>query len=498
MTKGGMRMSKLKEWFQGPEDITKAEAVEDYAVGRVPSRYRWPIPAIILVLLGNSTAMFWFSFGGDLTYLVGWPNIIWPLLYMLVGATFIGSCTMKIASKEGLSLSLLTRGLGFGYMGSAVTSLIYAVNYIFYFLFEGTIVSHAIANFAGIQINSFAGVAIFATIGLITIWFVWKGMSSMQFLQTWGVPIFLVLFLFGLYELSTHYQIIGPASWMPKAGVTAVSIWTVMNMANGQLVFQGLMATDYGRFAKPSISYKGTATIMIGMLVPAILVILFGAMLAYTLIPHLDKANAYSLASDPGFAFPFVMGIIGMVFAVITQIRINVMNLYSGSLALSNTMDMAFNFRPGRQWWMLLVWLLGVIFYAFNVLQYTDTFLAITGILTNTWVFIILADYYICRKVMNLAPSDFVEFRKEYLRSWNPSGIFALLIAVIIGSLGVFGVYPIYYASFLSMIIGPILHIFFTVATKGKYYFSKFPTDVDTSWNPSNSYEGPQPNESVI
>src|ERR1700719_488928 len=97
-------MSKLKEWFQGPEDITKAEAVEDYAVGRVPSRYRWLIPAIILVLLGNSPAMFWFSFGGDLSYQVGWPTVIWPLLYILVGATFIGSCTMKIASKEGLSL----------------------------------------------------------------------------------------------------------------------------------------------------------------------------------------------------------------------------------------------------------------------------------------------------------------------------------------------------------------------------------------------------------
>jgi len=491
-------LSKFKEWFQGPENITKAEAVEDYAVGRVPSRYRWPIPAIILVLLGNSTAMFFFSFGANLSYQVGWPMVIWPILYMLIGTTIIGSCTMKIASKEGLSLSLLTRGLGFGYMGSAVTSLIYAVNYIFYFLFEGTIVSHAIANYAGIEINSPAGITIFAIIGLITIWFAWKGMTSMQFLQTWGVPIFLILFLFGLYELSVNYSIIGPKSWMPKDEITAASIWTVMNMANGQVAFQGLMATDYGRFAKPTITYKGTAIIMIGMLVPAILVMLFGTMLAYTLIPHLGKANAASLASDPGFTFPFIMGFMGMVFAVITQIRINVMNLYSGSLALSNTMDMALNFRPGRQWWMLLVWLLGVIFYAFNVPQYTSTFLAITGILTNTWVFIILADYYICRKWLNLAPSDFVEYRREYLRSWNPSGIVSLLIAVVIGAMGVFELYPIYYASFLSMIIGPILHIFITRATKGRYYFSQFPTDMKTTWIPPYFYEEPHHRKELV
>lgn len=93
---------------------------------------------------------------------------------------------MKLASKEGLSLNLLTRGLGFGYMGSALTSFIYAINFIFYFLFEGTIVSHAIANYYGIAINSFAGIAIFSIIGLFAIFFVWKGMTSLQFLQTWA------------------------------------------------------------------------------------------------------------------------------------------------------------------------------------------------------------------------------------------------------------------------------------------------------------------------
>jgi purine-cytosine permease-like protein len=176
------------------------------------------------------------------------------------------------------------------------------------------------------------------------------------------------------------------------------------------------------------------------------------------------------------------MGILGVVFAIVTQIRINVMNLYSGSLALSNTMDSVFNYRPGRQWWMIAVWLLGVIFYAVNVLQYMNTFLAITGILTNTWVFIILADYYICRKVFKLAPSDFVEYRQEYLHSWNPAGIISLSAAVFIGALGVLDVYPIYYASFFAMLTGPVLHVMISVMTKGRYYFSKFPTDVETNW----------------
>ena len=30
-----------------------------------------------------------------------------------------------------------------------------------------------------------------------------------------------------------------------------------------------------------------------------------------------------------------------------------------------------------------------------NVLQHTDKFLAVTGIMTNTWIFILLADYFV-------------------------------------------------------------------------------------------------------
>ncbi|MCU5773649.1 cytosine permease [Erwiniaceae bacterium BAC15a-03b] len=486
-------MGKLKQWFQGPQDITEAEAVEDYAVGRVPTHYRWPIPAIILVLLGNSTAMFWFSLGADMSYKVGWPTLLLPIAYMVVFATIIGSCIMKLASKEGLSLNLMTRGLGFGYMGSAFTSLIYAINFIFYFLFEGTIVSHAIANYAGVEVNSPAGIAIFAVTGLVAIWFVWKGMSSMQFLQTWGVPIFILLFGFCIWQLTHHYQPVGFSGWHAQGAVDSNALWLVMNMANGQIVFQGLMATDYGRFARPGVTHKGTATIMLGMLIPIVVVMLFGAFMAYTLMPHIEQGDAWALALDPGFVFPLIIALTGVLFAIITQIRINVLNLYSGSIALSNTMDMAFNYRPGRQWWMVLVWALGVIFYVFNILQYTGTFLSITGILTNTWVFIILADYFICRKVFRLAPTDFVEYRKEYLRMWNPSGTIALLVAVAIGAAGVLGLYPMVYASFIAMLVGPVIHVIISVATRGQYYFKTFPTDMPTRWRPSDAYSGPKP-----
>ena len=49
-------------------------------------------------------------------------------------------------------------------------------------------------------------------------------------------------------------------------------------------------------------------------------------------------------------------------------------------------------------------------------------------------------------------------------------GLISLGVAVAIGALGIVGAYPTYYASFLAMIIGPLLHIALTAATKGRYY----------------------------
>ncbi|AQA07169.1 hypothetical protein BVC93_32295 (plasmid) [Mycobacterium sp. MS1601] len=53
------------------------------------------------------------------------------------------------------------------------------------------------------------------------------------------------------------------------------------------------------------------------------------------------------------------MGLLGVIFAVVTHVRINVMNLYSGSLALSNAADALSTRRSGRQWWMVGLILVG-------------------------------------------------------------------------------------------------------------------------------------------
>jgi cytosine permease len=461
-------MSVLEK-FKGPTTSID-DQIESFAINRVPANLRWPVPAISLVLLGNATAMFFFSFGAQQAFLVGWPGMLAPIAYFFIGALGIGMLTMRMASREGLSQNLLSRGLGFGSRGAAVTSFIYAVNYVYYFLFEGTIVTHAIAGYFKVGIDSAGGIGIFAVVGLVTLLVVRRGMHAMSFLQSWGFPLFLILLGWGLYRMFTAHTPIGVDGWHATGATGSVAMWSAFSLANGQMIFQGLMATDYGRFASRGIRYRGTAGIMLGELVPLFAVIFVGAFIGVTLLHEMHGPNAQSNAQDPGFMFVSLMGGVGVVFAVITQIRVNVMNLYGGSIALSSGFDVAANFRPGRQYWTYLVWILGVVFYAFNVINHLGTFLAITGVLTNTWVLIILADYFVCRRWMKLGRPEDIEFQPHEVRSWNPCGLAALGLAVVVGALGIGGVYPVYYSSFISMLLGPVLHVAFTAATKGRYY----------------------------
>lgn len=118
------------------------------------------------------------------------------------------------------------------------------------------------------------------------------------------------------------------------------------------------------------------------------------------------------------------------------------MNLYSGSLALSNAWDALASKRIGRQWWMVALCVAGVACYPVNILQYTGEFLAVTGIMTNTWIFILLSDYFVCRKWLKLAPAQNIEYRDGLVKDWNVCGMVALGSSLLVGALGVAGFYP--------------------------------------------------------
>ena len=121
------------------------ERREDYALRFVPLGYRrWSWISLLGVMLGISTAMFFLAFGGQLAQSYGTRNL---LIGMIFGTLFIGAVGYfftSVSSMTGLDSDLITRGAGFGFMGSAFTSLIYSFNFLMFSAFEGSIVANAI------------------------------------------------------------------------------------------------------------------------------------------------------------------------------------------------------------------------------------------------------------------------------------------------------------------------------------------------------------------
>ena len=94
------------------------------------------------------------------------------------------------AATYGVDIDLLTRGAGFGYLGSTITSLIYASFTFLFFAIEAAIMSLAFEMCFGIPL--FFG---YVLSSLIVIPLVTHGITFISRFQFWTQPVWIVLHL---------------------------------------------------------------------------------------------------------------------------------------------------------------------------------------------------------------------------------------------------------------------------------------------------------------
>ena len=111
----------------------------------------------------------------------------------------------SVKSRFGVDIDLLTRGAGFGYIGSTITSLIYASFTFIFFALEGAIMAQGL--YLGLGIPLWAGYAI-STIMVIPL--VIYGMNTLAKLQVWTTPLWLIMMVLPFaYLLIKHPDAIG-------------------------------------------------------------------------------------------------------------------------------------------------------------------------------------------------------------------------------------------------------------------------------------------------
>ena len=121
------------------------ETMEDYSLRFTPRSFRkWSPLRVANTAFGAASFLVLEAVGGTLMVDYGFVNALWAIL--ATGAIiFLAGWPISVyAARHGVDMDLLTRGAGFGYIGSTITSLIYASFTFIFFALEAAIMAYAI------------------------------------------------------------------------------------------------------------------------------------------------------------------------------------------------------------------------------------------------------------------------------------------------------------------------------------------------------------------
>ncbi len=113
------------------------ETLEDYALRYTPRTFRkWSELRVANTAFGATSFLALEAICGAIALSYGFTNAMWAILVVGI-ITFLTGLPISIyAAKYGVDMDLLTRGAGFGYLGSTITSLVYASFTFIFFALE--------------------------------------------------------------------------------------------------------------------------------------------------------------------------------------------------------------------------------------------------------------------------------------------------------------------------------------------------------------------------
>lgn len=184
---------------------------------------------------------------------------------------------------------------------------------------------------------------------------------------------------------------------------------------------------------------------------------------------------------NPGVYIVLLLGIWGALFTILTQVRINVTNIYSGSLSLSNFFENIFKFTPGRRFWVVVTGVSAIVLMLMNIVDHLETVMTFQGVFLLAWASILVTDATIVKKLLKIGPR-YYESRQVNLHKWNPVGVWSLVISSVLGTvaaLGFMGSFLQSTAAFFAALLAAILTVIIAIFTKGKFYIKKEAKDID-------------------
>ncbi|HWL86643.1 MAG TPA: hybrid sensor histidine kinase/response regulator, partial [Polyangiaceae bacterium] len=228
---------------------TENTVLEDYSLRYAPKSFRkWTPYVVATTALGGIAYLADFAIGGSIAITHGFTNALCAILTAAVVIFVTGIPISYYSAKYSIDMDLLTRGAGFGYFGSTLTSIIYASFTFIFFALEGSIMAQALEAALHIPLPIGYLVAAVVVIPLVV-----YGMTALSRLQVWTQPIWLVL-MFAPFVAIAVKEPAKYAEWMQFAGNSASgSRFSTIGFGLGAGVALSLIAqigeqVDYLRF----------------------------------------------------------------------------------------------------------------------------------------------------------------------------------------------------------------------------------------------------------
>ncbi|ALM83816.1 ATP-binding protein [Bordetella sp. N] len=475
------------------------ETLEDYALRFTPHSFRkWSEFRVANTAVGALSFLALEAIGGALALNYGFINAFWSIMAVSVLIFFTGLPIAYYAARHGLDMDLLTRGAGFGYIGSTITSLIYASFTFIFFALEAAIMALAIELCTGLPLS--LGYLVCA---VVIIPFVTYGITLVNRLQAWTQPVWLVLLVlpYAFILLKDPGALAGLFNYPGRAGGGAPGTggghFDLLMFGAGVAVGASLITqigeqVDFLRFlpAKTAANRKRWWLALLcagpGWIIPGAAKMLAGAFLAYLALRHgvpavkaADPTKMYLVAFGYVFSHPaWALGAMTL-FVVISQVKINVTNAYAGSLAWSNFFARVTHSHPGRVVWLVFNVLIAIGLMEMGVFDALEHVLAIFAHVAIAWIGSLVADLVI-NKPLGLSPRG-IEFRRAYLYDINPVGVGSMVVSLVLSLVayaGVFGAVAQALSPFIALLAAFVTAPAIARATRGRYYLARQPHDL--------------------
>ena len=473
------------------------QTLEDYALRfTAKSARRWSAGRVSNTALGAISFLAMVAFGGSITLHYGFDNAVVAILLVSLVIFLTAIPISYYAARYGVDIDLLTRGAGFGYIGSTITSLIYASFTFIFFAIEAAIMAMALEMLFGVPLVLGYLICAVAIIPLVT-----HGITTISRFQVWTQPVWILLqlapFVFIIYadasSISDWTQFEGAVAGNHQGlnvvmfGAAAAVVFSLIAQIGEQVDFLRFIPEPRNREEKRrwwlAVMSGGPGWIVIGMLK-----ILAGSFLA---VLALNQGVSAEEAADPTQMYlvafnyltnsPDVSLAMAGIFVILCQLKINVTNAYAGSIAWSNFFSRLTHSHPGRVVWLCFNVAIALLVMELGVYRALEETLGFYGIIAIAWVGSLVADLVI-NKPLGLSPPH-IEFKRAHLYDINPVGVGAMITASVVGitcHTGILGSYAEALSHFIALATALATAPLIAWRTKGRFYTARPFTPIAT------------------